>query len=89
MACECTKLPITSAQSGQNARFGHFAAELIADADMEVLAGPVDHYVFLCEATECGKRLEPDCAIDHSLVDRRQIHLHVGEQAVMFFDRHL
>ncbi len=68
---------------------GHRFAELIDGADIEVLAGPVDHYVFLCEATECGKRLEPDCAIDHSLVDRRQIHLHVGEQAVMFFDRHL
>lgn len=68
---------------------GHRFAELIDGATIEILTGPVDHYVFLCEGTESGKRHEPDYAVDDPLVNRRQLHIHTGEQAVAFFNQHL
>lgn len=68
---------------------GRRFADLIHTARLEVLEGPVDHYVFLCEATQTGKQLEPDCCVDDSSVDRGQIHRRVGERAVAFFNRHL
>ena len=67
----------------------HRFSELIPNANLELILGRADHYVFLAEATEAGKRLEPDICIDHPSVDRRQIHQQVGRQATGFFDREL
>ncbi len=67
----------------------HRFAKLIPGAKLEVLPGKADHYVFLCEATAAGKRLEPDLCIDHKSVDRGQIHQYVAGQALSFFNREL
>ena len=64
-------------------------AELIPGARLEVIPGQADHYVFLNEATDAGKRLEPDICIDHPSVDRRQVHQQVSRQATAFFIREL
>jgi len=67
----------------------HRFANLIPDAALTVIPGQADHYVFLNEATQAGKRLEPAICVDHASVDRRQIHQQVARQAVDFFDKKL
>lgn len=67
----------------------HRFAQLIPGAELEVLAGHADHYVFLCEATAVGKRLEPINCIDHPSVNRRNIHQYVARQAGLFFKQKL
>ncbi len=60
-------------------------ARLIPDAKLEILPGLADHYVFLCEATEAGKRLGADICADHESVNRRAIHQKVAALAEEFF----
>lgn len=67
----------------------HRFAELIPGAELEVLAGQADHYVFLCEATAAGKQLDPAICVDHPSINRREIHQHVASQAVSFFEKQL
>jgi predicted dienelactone hydrolase len=68
---------------------GYRFAELLSSAALTLLEGPIDHYAFLCEATEAGKRMAPDVCVDNASVDRRVIHDHVADLAKRFFERHL
>ena len=67
----------------------HRFAEFVPGAELEVLAGQADHYVFLCEATAAGKRLEPAICVDHPSINRREIHQYVASQAGLFFEKQL
>lgn len=67
----------------------HRLAELIPGAILDVLVGQADHYVFLCEPTAAGKRLEPVICVDHPSVNRRKIHQIVAQKAVIFFNSEL
>ena len=67
----------------------HRFAEHISGANLEILPGKADHYVFLAEATAAGRQKEPHICIDDPSVNRRQIHQMVGELAVNFFIEHL
>jgi len=50
------------------------------------LLGPnVGHYVFLCEATDGGKALEPEICVDAPGVDRRAVHDQAAALAVELF----
>ena len=60
-------------------------ARLIPGAALELLQGFADHYVFLCEATDAGKRLEAEICVDHVSVNRRSIHQKVSGRADEFF----
>ena len=64
-------------------------ADLVAGAGISILEGPADHYVFLCESTEAGRRLEPTICVDPPGVERRAIHDQVAEATREFFDKHL
>ena len=63
----------------------HYFAKHIEGAELEVLPGEADHYVFLCEATRKGKALEPHICVDPDSVNRRQVHQKVAARAVSFF----
>ena len=52
---------------------------------MRMLGTGAGHYVFLCEATELGKALEPAICIDAPDVDRREIHDVTAAAAVQLF----
>jgi hypothetical protein len=56
---------------------------------LTLLKGSIEHYVFLCEATEAGKCLAPNLCVDDGSVHWRVVHEHVAELAKRFFDRHL
>lgn len=64
-------------------------AALIRDAELTILQGPLDHYVFLGEATEAGKCLAPAECVDAPGVDRASIHTQVATLAQRFFAHHL
>ena len=64
-------------------------AELIHAAKLTILEGPLDHYVFLSEATQAGKRLAPNECVDHQSIERVSIHQLVADMAQEFFAQHL
>ncbi len=64
-------------------------ATLIKDAALNLLEGPVGHYVFLAECTEAGCHLMPELCRDAPGVDRQAIHQQASALALHFFDRHL
>ncbi len=49
------------------------------------LAEAAGHYVFLPEATETGRRADPDSCVDADAVDRRSVHRHVAALATELF----
>ena len=63
--------------------------KLISTSELRLLGENVDHYVFLNEATDFGKKVAPKIAIDNEGVDRNQIHSEVSDMAITFFDKHL
>lgn len=64
-------------------------SERIPGAGLTLLNGALDHYVFLAEATETGKRLAPFECIDPPPTERSEIHARVAGLARDFLDRHL
>ncbi len=62
-------------------------AERIDGCELSLLGENVGHYVFLCEATEQGKRLQPDICLDPEEVDRRTIHDGAAERALRLFEQ--
>lgn len=64
-------------------------AQLIEGAELTLLEGPLEHYVFLAEATEAGRRLEPDGCVDAPGVERAAIHAKTAGMARQFFSQHL
>jgi len=64
-------------------------AARIAGAELTLLEGPLDHYVFLSEATNAGKRLAPVECADAPGIERASIHARVAGMAQRFFHRHL
>ncbi len=57
----------------------------LADSRLTLLGPDVGHYVFLCEATEAGKALEPEICVDAPSVDRRTIHDQAAALAIDLF----
>jgi predicted dienelactone hydrolase len=66
-----------------------FAARHITHAELEVLAGQVDHDIFVNECNDEGKNEFPQACIDAPGIDRHSIHARIGEAAVKFFDASL
>jgi predicted dienelactone hydrolase len=64
-------------------------AARIASAELTLLEGPLDHYVFLSEATDAGRRLAPVECADAPGIARASIHARVAGMAQRFFQRHL
>ena len=56
---------------------------------IELLGGDIGHQVFLPEATDVGKALEPDICCDHVGVDRVAIHRFVAAIAETWFNKKL
>ncbi len=53
--------------------------------DVKLLGSDVGHYVFLPEATEAGKKLEPSICIDPDGVERRAIHVNAAQATEQLF----
>ena len=54
-------------------------------SQLTVLEDHVGHYVFLCEATERAKALEPEIALDPSGVNRALVHDQAAAAAIEWF----
>lgn len=61
--------------------------ERLQVSQLEMLGPEVGHYVFVAEATEPGRKGNPDYCIDAPGVDRRSVHAHVAARAVELFER--
>jgi predicted dienelactone hydrolase len=59
--------------------------ERLRSGTLDMLAPDVGHYVFLPEATETGRRVEPNVCLDASGVDRAAIRERVTRMAVELF----
>jgi predicted dienelactone hydrolase len=66
-----------------------FAARYIPHAELNVIAGAVDHEIFVNECNEDGKNELPEACIDAPGVDRGQIHEMIGNAALKFYDASL
>lgn len=66
-----------------------FAAKYIPHAQLDVLAGPVNHEIFANECDQMGRDNYPDACVDAPGVDRAKLHEYIGAAAVKFFDRAL
>lgn len=64
-------------------------AELIPQAQLNILEGAVAHYTFLAEGTALGRETLPALCTDPPGVNRRDIHQKVGRWARAFFDEHI
>ncbi|CAM1341919.1 alpha/beta hydrolase family protein [Tenacibaculum amylolyticum] len=63
--------------------------KLIPTSELHLLGEDVDHYIFLNEPTEFGKKVAPQITIDKEGVDRKQIHDEVTALAIDFFEQYL
>lgn len=63
--------------------------ELIATSELHLFNEKIDHYVFLNEGTEFGKKVAPQITIDREGVDRKQIHEETIALAIAFLGKHL
>jgi len=72
----------TQTPPGPNAAF---AAAHIANAQLEIIPGRVDHEIFVNECNADGRDEFPAACIDAPGVDRAAIHAAVGAAAVRFF----
>ncbi len=66
-----------------------YAARYIANVQLEIMPGLVDHEIFVNECDALGRDTWPEACIDAPGVDRRQWHEHIGAVALQFFDRNL
>lgn len=62
---------------------------LIESSKIHLFDKYVDHYVFLNEATEFGKKILPEITIDHPNTDRKKIHEETLNLAIDFFEKNL
>ena len=62
--------------------------KLIKTSELHLLGDSVDHYVFLNEATDLGKKVAPQICVDRVGVNRKEIHDNVAELALSFFENH-
>ncbi len=73
----------TQAPPAENAEF---AARYALHAQLDVMAGAVDHEIFVNECDQDGRDTWPEACVDAAGVDRAQWHEHIGSAAVRFFD---
>jgi predicted dienelactone hydrolase len=66
-----------------------FAAKFIPHAQLDVLAGEVNHEIFDNECDQVGRDNYPEACIDASGVDRAKLHEYIGKVALSFFDTNL
>lgn len=69
-----------------NAKHYH---KLITTSKLHLLGDKVNHYVFLNEPTEFGKKVAPAITIDDASVNRKKIHEEVTQLALKFFSKEL
>ncbi|WP_282081066.1 alpha/beta hydrolase family protein [Aquimarina algiphila] len=62
---------------------------LIPTSKILLFGDHVNHYVFLNEATEFGKKVAPEITIDHPEVNRKEIHQQTKQLALDFFEKNL
>jgi predicted dienelactone hydrolase len=60
-------------------------ASHLPNCELTRLGREVGHYVFLCEATETGRRMMPAVSVDATGVDRGAIHQRVADVAIRLF----
>ncbi len=60
--------------------------ERLQASRLERLGPEVGHYVFVAEATEVGRRANPDYCVDAPGVDRKAVHDHVAALAAGLFE---
>ena len=60
-------------------------AEHIPTSELTLLEPDAGHYVFLCEATDPGRKAEPAICLDPAGVDRSSIHDRAAEAATRLF----
>jgi predicted dienelactone hydrolase len=60
--------------------------ERLRQSQLEMLAQQAGHYVFLPEATEAGRRNDPETCTDAPGIDRRAIHERAAAAAVELFE---
>lgn len=65
------------------------AAPHIPGAQLTILPGPVQHYVFMNECDEEGKAEFLEACGDDPSVDRAALHQFIGSEALRFFDSSL
>ena len=63
--------------------------ELLPTSELHLFGEQVDHYVFLNEGTEFGKKILPQLTVDHPTVNRKEIHDKTLNLAISFFKKHL
>ena len=66
-----------------------FAAANAPHATLDLLAPDVDHEIFTNECDQDGRDAWPESCIDRPGVDRAQLHEHIGQAALGFFDASL
>jgi len=66
-----------------------FAAKYIPHAQLDVLAGPVGHEIFVNECDAFGRGNYPESCVDAPGVDRAKLHDYIGHAALTFFDKNL
>ncbi|WP_109299862.1 dienelactone hydrolase [Aquimarina sp. AU474] len=62
---------------------------LIKTSSLHLFNEHVNHYVFLNESTEFGKKIAPIITTDHPEVNRKEIHQKTVDLAIDFFNQHL
>lgn len=63
--------------------------DLISTSKIHLFNENVNHYVFLNEGTEFGKKILPEITIDHPEVNRKEIHNKTTSLAIDFFKNNL
>jgi predicted dienelactone hydrolase len=66
-----------------------FAAKYIPHAQLDVLAGPVNHEIFGNECDQIGRDNYPEACVDAASVNRAELHEYIGTAALRFFDSQL
>jgi len=66
-----------------------FFAQHIPNCRFTLIPGHVSHMTMLNEGTEEGKIKKPEYTMDHSLVDRKEVHAFVVMQALKLFKDYL
>ena len=66
-----------------------FAAKYIPHAQLDLLAGQVNHEIFDNGCDQLGRDNYPEACIDAPGVDRAKLHEYIGNAALRFFDTNL
>jgi pimeloyl-ACP methyl ester carboxylesterase len=60
--------------------------ERLRQSQLEMLSKDAGHYVFLPEATEAGRRNDPETCVDGPDIDRGAIHGRAASSAIELFE---